>query len=734
MNAKQSPWLLRLAILTAFLPALASCAEPDPALEQGKALLERLTERARTAADNPALRNEVQALSRLFPGSDISIRSAELLRTMTTPLDRLDPKNIPDLEKDFPWQPKELVSILGEHRGRHGGAVACVAFRPDGALLISGGGNYLRVWNTSTMRLVQVVSYSAASGLAFNKDGTMLAVCSSYPNVSLFDIIPGDAPLRLRYTAAAGTAACYGVAFHPSNKTFAAACFDNHIRIYDATAKKAPEPILVQGHERQVQAVAYSPDGKTMASGSADQTVRLWDATVEIPREKAVLTGHPAALTALAFNPAGTTLAAACKDSSIRLWTIPAAPRNSRPKVSFGETKAGQIASLCFSATGNTLAAACADGTVRLWNLTATPQPRERKERLEGHVGSVAAVAYSPDNKLIATGGSDWTCRTWDVAGPAPKERFVPSSHLSYAYSCQFSPDCQTLASGSHDSILRLWDLNQSIPKTRHYIKGDSTPVFGLAFSPDGARLAVRSRGVAMRRVDTTAGKPLSPPFAGLPSTPASLAYSPAGNYVLSHFDKIAYLFDPQSGQVVRELVGHTTPIFRAQFSPDGKKVVTCAGNFLYKDGKIVEIDKVPQYTDTTVRIWDVETGTELAMIKGHTKRVTQAFFSPDGKSLYSGGEEGVLQRREMADLNKPAVPVLPAISPYLYNFQFTPDGTKVLSVSSWQLKLWEVATGNQLWEANLGETIGSVSFASDSRHLAVSLGTGVIYILRLNL
>src|SRR5262245_52767045 len=46
-------------------------------------------------------------------------------------LDRLDRDRIPADER-FEWQPKELVAVLGSHRGRHWGAVAAVAFSPDG--------------------------------------------------------------------------------------------------------------------------------------------------------------------------------------------------------------------------------------------------------------------------------------------------------------------------------------------------------------------------------------------------------------------------------------------------------------------------------------------------------------------------------------------------------------------------------------------------------------------------
>src|SRR5262249_23492235 len=52
------------------------------------------------------------------------------------PLDRLDPKNIPAGER-FPWQPKELVAVLGEHRRRHSNFLRQVAYSSDGRWIAS---------------------------------------------------------------------------------------------------------------------------------------------------------------------------------------------------------------------------------------------------------------------------------------------------------------------------------------------------------------------------------------------------------------------------------------------------------------------------------------------------------------------------------------------------------------------------------------------------------------------
>lgn len=35
---------------------------------------------------------------------------------------------------------------------------------------------------------------------------------------------------------------------------------------------------------------------------------------------------------------------------------------------------------------------------------------------LSGHAGSVAGVSYSPDNRLLASCSSDFTCRIWNMS------------------------------------------------------------------------------------------------------------------------------------------------------------------------------------------------------------------------------------------------------------------------------------------------------------------------------
>ncbi len=79
--------------------------------------------------------------------------------------------------------------------------------------------------------------------------------------------------------------------------------------------------------------------------------------------------------------------------------------------------------------------------------------------------------------------------------------------------------------------------------------------------------------------------------------------------------DNTSKIWDAATGQLIADLKGHTQDVRSAQFSPDGKKIVTVSD-------------------DNTAKIWDAATGQLIADLKGHTQDVTSAQFSPDGKKI----------------------------------------------------------------------------------------------------
>jgi hypothetical protein len=50
---------------------------------------------------------------------------------------------------------------------------------------------------------------------------------------------------------------------------------------------------------------------------------------------------------------------------------------------------------------------------------------------------------------------------------------------------------------------------------------------------------------------------------------------------------------------------------------------------------------------DNTARLWDADTGTEAAVLKGHTNWVQSAAFSPDGKRVVTASDDNTARLRK---------------------------------------------------------------------------------------
>ncbi len=104
-------------------------------------------------------------------------------------------------------------------------------------------------------------------------------------------------------------------------------------------------------------------------------------------------------------------------------------------------------------------------------------------------------------------------------------------------------------------------------------------------------------------------------------------------------------------------------------WSPDGRRLVSAA-------------------YDGTARVWDCDTGTELATLSGHTGFVTRAVFSPDGRRIATAGIDGNVLLWDAATWER--VLLLRGHSGSVWDVVFTGNGRQVISVGADRtVKFW---------------------------------------------
>jgi WD40 repeat protein len=222
------------------------------------------------------------------------------------PLDRLDPARIP-AEERFAWQPKELVRVLGEHRGRQWHHAGCVTFSPDGKLIASGDfDSRIRLWDAQTLReqAVLVGHRGCVRSVAFSRDGWRLLSGADDRTLRLWDVATGKQLHRLDgHTSQEPTGGAIGVALTAGGRRALSGGWDgdNRVRLWDLQTGK--ELCRCDEHPGGVCAVALSADGGQALSGGHDGMVRLWD--LKIGKELACFKGHTDRVTSVALSPDG---------------------------------------------------------------------------------------------------------------------------------------------------------------------------------------------------------------------------------------------------------------------------------------------------------------------------------------------------------------------------------------------------------------------------------------------
>lgn len=286
-------------------------------------------------------------------------------------------------------------------------AEARVAFSPQGEILAIVANGEVKFWDRSKNDFVGKTILSGdpyGTGITISPKGDILArLFNSNGNVhlSLWDI---ETQQEMESIDIPGSSLGSNLAFNPDG-TLLALTIGNEIVLWNIETEAIVSPSFV-GHTEYVYDVTFSPDGTKLASASLDGTIILWDAeTKNIIGSP--LKGHTITTTSVAFSPDGKLLASTSNDRTVILWDV---DNHSISKILRGHKKA--VSTLSFSSDGRFLATGGQDNLIILWDV-ATGQPIGQP--LSGHKDQVISLKFSPNDMVLASGGMDTNIILWNI-------------------------------------------------------------------------------------------------------------------------------------------------------------------------------------------------------------------------------------------------------------------------------------------------------------------------------
>lgn len=285
---------------------------------------------------------------------------------------------------------------------------------------------------------------------------------------------------------------------------------------------------------------------------------------------------------------------------------------------------------------------------------------------LKGHKRRVSSILFSPDGQTIASGSYDETVKLWDAASGNLKQTL--KANAGGVSALAISPDGQKVGSGGPDRELMVFDATNG---KLLYVKNFDGSILALDFSPDGQTLAVATSKIYL--LDSANGT-LKHSIPTENFYALGVAFSPDGKTLAGSFSSEVKLWDSANGNLKQTLAKSADSAHPLIFSPDGQTLVGASLN-----GRIF--------------VWEIATGNLKHTLKANSDKVPIA-FSPDGKTLASGGDE-LSKKTERYD---------------------------------GEIEFWDTANGNSIRKfAEQRATVTSITFSPDGRTLAAGNYNGTI-------
>jgi WD40 repeat protein len=385
---------------------------------------------------------------------------------------------------------------------------------------------------------------------------------------------------------------------------------------------------------------------------------------------------------AVDFNPKGFTALAGFYDGRICLFVTTSGEETFCIK---GHTD--HVWSVAFTPDGTQAVSASADGTIRLWDLTSG---NEVLRFAPDDVGGFWGITLSQDGETAFSGAGAAFFDLPEAGGDVEGINYVPpvenndiiiwntesgeeirrlDGHTHSVWSFALHPDERHLLTGARWEGICLWELNTG--DLLHYFP-DEGGMTNVAFNKDGSEFIYGSWDWTLHRVNFETRTEIRQWEFTYGSGVGAVAYNLEGDKIFSGMweGELSIISIP-SGLEEMRFDGHTGPIWQMHFPPDGNEMLTYASDTtarlwdlesgeeihrfvleeigvasaLSSDGQLILISSVDILKDSSVlSLWDSNSREEIARFN-QAGIVWEIIFSPDGKYFYTSAWDGIVRK-----------------------------------------------------------------------------------------
>jgi WD40 repeat protein len=242
---------------------------------------------------------------------------------------------------------------------------------------------------------------------------------------------------------------------------------------------------------------------------------------------------------------------------SIRVWDLETSTQVGEE----WEDKDYGVQTIVLSPDSKKVASGSRDGTVKLWNIDTGKVIKT----WTGHTKKVMTVSWSPDGGRVVSGSLGGTFRVWDVE--SGKTILGPINTGKDVRAVCYSPDAKMIATVTDRDELKVWDAINTGELLKTF-KGRFSSLACAWTSRMENRKSIQPHGLNLTCAGTSTIS-LSPNDRILAST--------------SYLDKTAKLWNPDTNQPIGTPLRHPDRVRTANFSADGKFLVTsCLDRHIY--------------------------------------------------------------------------------------------------------------------------------------------------------